>query len=301
MRIAVSGTHGSGKSTLIADFLAAHPEFVHEPEPYELMADEFPAEPDASDFQRQLEFSVERWRTCEPETPVIGERSPLDFLAYLLALGDLGRDGEASSFIEPAIELVRSGFEHIDLFILLSLNEDDGIVIAEEEDLELRDAMNERLTNILAKNEFEFFAGGQPVFAEVSGTPAERLQRLEIACINALAQWDYTAARTGERTWLLIGSFNFSYYHNVEIELRGVTFCDLPEEFSHAEFTLRRSFDDALAIDVSAEPKDDIGMHHYEIHASELLVRYGTVYYYERENLKPGEKIAPWVKTKRRP
>ena len=33
MRIAVAGTHASGKSTLIADFLATHPEYAHEPEP----------------------------------------------------------------------------------------------------------------------------------------------------------------------------------------------------------------------------------------------------------------------------
>ena len=33
MRIVVSGSHCSGKSTLIEDFVAAHPEYVHEPEP----------------------------------------------------------------------------------------------------------------------------------------------------------------------------------------------------------------------------------------------------------------------------
>jgi hypothetical protein len=33
MRIAVAGTHASGKSTHIADFLATHPEYAHEPEP----------------------------------------------------------------------------------------------------------------------------------------------------------------------------------------------------------------------------------------------------------------------------
>jgi len=49
MRIAVSGTHGVGKSTLIGAFLRRHPEVVHEPEPYtvlvEDLGDEFSAEP----------------------------------------------------------------------------------------------------------------------------------------------------------------------------------------------------------------------------------------------------------------
>jgi hypothetical protein len=39
MRIAVAGTHASGKSTLIADFLATHPEYAHEAEPYEWLDD----------------------------------------------------------------------------------------------------------------------------------------------------------------------------------------------------------------------------------------------------------------------
>jgi hypothetical protein len=66
MRIAVSGTHGTGKSTLIDEFLGAHPDFVHEPEPYAVMVDdfgeEFSAEPCVEDFRRQLEFNIERLR-----------------------------------------------------------------------------------------------------------------------------------------------------------------------------------------------------------------------------------------------
>jgi deoxyadenosine/deoxycytidine kinase len=34
MRIAVSGTHAMGKSTLAEDFVEKHPEFVLESEPY---------------------------------------------------------------------------------------------------------------------------------------------------------------------------------------------------------------------------------------------------------------------------
>jgi len=54
MRIAVSGTHGVGKSTLIEEFLRAHPDFVHEPEPYVVLVEdygeEFSAEPCPEDF-----------------------------------------------------------------------------------------------------------------------------------------------------------------------------------------------------------------------------------------------------------
>ncbi|MGD9607025.1 MAG: hypothetical protein AB7V10_06035 [Leucobacter sp.] len=40
MRVVISGTHGSGKSTLIGDFAAAHREWAILPEPIEIGADE---------------------------------------------------------------------------------------------------------------------------------------------------------------------------------------------------------------------------------------------------------------------
>ena len=68
MRIAVSGTHCTGKSTLIDEFLRVHPDFVHEPEPYtvlvEELGEEFSAEPCVEDFQRQLEFNIDSTETA---------------------------------------------------------------------------------------------------------------------------------------------------------------------------------------------------------------------------------------------
>jgi hypothetical protein len=40
MRIAVSGTHFIGKSTLIEDFITAHPDYTCEIEPYYKLQDE---------------------------------------------------------------------------------------------------------------------------------------------------------------------------------------------------------------------------------------------------------------------
>ena len=94
MRIAVAGTHASGKSTLIADFLAAHPEYEHEPEPYEWLDEDLEA-PDAGSFFRQLQLAVRSSGEHPPGARVIAERSPLDFLAYIMALDELGRGGRA--------------------------------------------------------------------------------------------------------------------------------------------------------------------------------------------------------------
>src|SRR6476659_2718499 len=90
MRIAVSGTHCVGKSTLIDEFLRVHPEFVHEPEPYTVLVEdygeEFSAEPCVQDFRRQLEFNLERLAKHSPKENVIYERCPIDFIAYIETL-----------------------------------------------------------------------------------------------------------------------------------------------------------------------------------------------------------------------
>lgn len=192
MRIAVSGSHCSGKSTLIEDFVASHPEYVHEPEPYEwlteLRGEQFGDELEARDFHRQLELSAERFRGFQPGERIIAERCPVDFLAYLLALGDLRRGGDAASLAAPAVELVARSLEHIDLLVVLPLNDADGIVAADEEGLELREAMNERLLDMVANDEFGMFGDGGTQVIELAGTPDRRLAALERAMEQARNQ-----------------------------------------------------------------------------------------------------------------
>src|SRR4026207_2392916 len=109
MRVAVSGTHCSGKSTLIDAFLSTHHEFAHEPEPYEALNDlygeVFGAEPSAEDFFRQLEYQTERLDHYYLGDSVIFDRSPVDFLAYLLALDDLRRDTADAALTKQAFSV----------------------------------------------------------------------------------------------------------------------------------------------------------------------------------------------------
>jgi hypothetical protein len=180
VRIAVSGTHGSGKSTLVEDFVARHRHYVHEPEPYEWLdgcgeaaADELTV--DAA--WRQLEVSVERLRSYARGAKVIAERSPLDFIAYLLALEDLGRAGGDPQMVSSAAALAASGMACIDLVVILPL--DDGIAVPECEDPALRTAMNERLLDLVAADPYALFTGGTPRVVEIEGARAQRLRVLE--------------------------------------------------------------------------------------------------------------------------
>jgi hypothetical protein len=185
MRIAIAGTHCSGKSTLVHDFLAVHRDYVHEPEPYEWLEDVYgeaaAEEPTAEDFYRQLELCVERLRGYGRGANMIAERSPLDFLAYITALHDLGRSGRDCALTASAAELAAEGMAQLDLLAVLPLNARDGIIAPESEDLELRDAMNDRLLDLIATDEYALLAGGRPRVIEVQGSPQQRLRMLTAA------------------------------------------------------------------------------------------------------------------------
>jgi hypothetical protein len=185
VRIAISGTHCSGKTTLVEDFLAAHRDYVHEPEPYEWLEEVYGEtsgdEPTADDFLRQLELSVERLRSYGPGARVVAERSPVDFIAYVLALPDLGRTGRDCELIASAAEQAASGMAHVDLLVVLPLNDRDRIIAPESEDLALREAMNDRLVDLITTDDYAFFANGSPRVVDITGRRDQRLQLLEKA------------------------------------------------------------------------------------------------------------------------
>lgn len=175
MRIAISGTHCTGKSTLIDEFLRAHPEFAHEPEPYtalvEDFGEEFSAEPCVEDFVTQLEFNLARLRQHAPEGQVIYERCPLDFLAYIAALD--------SKSVESYRNSVSEGINHLDLIVYLPL--DDEIETPALEFPKLRKTVDRRLSAILVDDEFEIINSSDVAIVEAAGSTAQRLRIIEEA------------------------------------------------------------------------------------------------------------------------
>jgi len=169
MRIAVSGTHGVGKSTLIDEFLRRHPEFVHEPEPYTVMVEdlgeEFCAEPSVEDFRRQLEFNIERLSQHAPGENVIYERCPVDFLAYIHAL-----DRKSA---EALLERVSEAMRHLDLILYLPF---DG---TSEEFPKLQRAVDRRLRSIFREDEFGIMSSTNAIIVEAEGSTDHRLPTLE--------------------------------------------------------------------------------------------------------------------------
>lgn len=182
MRIAISGTHCCGKSTLIEAFRLRHRDYVHEPEAYEALqevyGEVFADEPTADDFYRQLEYQVGRLRQYGVGDRVIFERSPVDYLAYLLALGDLDRDTADARLAERALEVAQGSIGLLDAIVFLPAGDNDGVV-PDAEDPQLRRTVNERLEEILLDDDSHLFTDERPVVVEAWGTTAERLRTVE--------------------------------------------------------------------------------------------------------------------------
>jgi AAA domain len=183
VRVAITGTHGSGKSTLVEDFLAAHPDYLHEPEPYEALSEAgevFSDPPTIADLLCQLDHSVERLGAHADDGNVILERCPVDFLAYLEVFG---RGANPEEFEAGSVmEMVEEAIGLLDLIVFLPLPPGDAM---RAERPALQRAVDRELGSILRGDALSLPATGGPRVIEVMGTPAQRLAALEQAVSGA--------------------------------------------------------------------------------------------------------------------
>ncbi|GAA1843886.1 hypothetical protein ACFQZV_10940 [Microbacterium koreense] len=175
MRIVVSGTHASGKSTLISDFTLRHPEFTVLPDPFEFIdSDAVPVS--IASFVAQLGVAADRL-TSEPHGDnLIAERGPLDFLAYLIVAGRLtGRPLDDGMLADLAFRTT-AAMRTVDALVVLPLTARDAIHVPPDEHPELRAAMNDELLDLLDDRDI---VGERLIVTEVTGTPDERVSAVE--------------------------------------------------------------------------------------------------------------------------
>jgi len=177
MRIVVSGTHASGKSTLVSDFAARHPRYEVLPDPFELL-DEIWDSPGPAMMSAQLRIAAERLLGDEHGDDVIAERGPLDFLAYLRAFEDLTGGVVPSAAMARMTALTAEALDAVDLLVLLPLAGHDPIPVDDEEHLELRAAMDDLLLELADDPDL---TGGRLTVVSIAGDPDQRLAALEHA------------------------------------------------------------------------------------------------------------------------
>ncbi|MDY7093213.1 MAG: AAA family ATPase [Acidobacteriota bacterium] len=167
MRIALSGTHRTGKSTLLEELARLLPDYALVEEPYHLLAEEgyvFSQPPSLEDFEAQLERSLEELE--REEEKVLFDRCPLDFLAYLAVHED------ANHFsLDRWLPQVRDAIENLDLVVLVPIEVPDRIaLVSADDDGPDREAVDGELREMLLDDSFEL----ETEVLEVTGTVEER-------------------------------------------------------------------------------------------------------------------------------
>lgn len=169
MRIAISGTHHSGKSTLVEELSAVLPRYLTVEEPYYLLVEEgheFAAMPSVEDFELQLERSLECLSGREPD--VIFDRCPVDFLGYLLA----HPDGE--TFPEKWLPRVQAAIDTLDLIVFLPVEARDRIALPPSVDAGFRLDVDQTLKEIFLDDSLDL----EMNVLEVTGGLQERVRRV---------------------------------------------------------------------------------------------------------------------------
>lgn len=170
MRIAISGTHHSGKSTLVEELSSVLPGYLTVEEPYYLLAEEgyeFAEMPSVEDFELQLERSIECLNESEPN--VIFDRCPIDMLVYLLTHSD------AEAFdLEKWLPRVQAAIERLDLIVFLPVEARDRIAVPPSEDAGFRLDVDQKLKEILLDDSLDLDMN----VLEVTGPLHERVKQV---------------------------------------------------------------------------------------------------------------------------
>jgi predicted ATPase len=170
MRIAVCGSHGTGKTTLV-DALAPHlPGHEVIDEPYRQLEDDgeaFAERPTPDDVERQLERAVTGLDQSGPDS--LFDRCPADLLAYLESIADGGTD-DLAAWVERA----RPAMQRLDLIVFVGIEHPDRIDRAAVRFRRLRRDVDVALRDIVLDDRWSF---GVPVI-EVTGTTTDRVGQI---------------------------------------------------------------------------------------------------------------------------
>lgn len=199
MRIAISGSHSLGKSTVVNDWVAAHPEFRREEEPYRALALNGPYEilfREASTRLHngiQMYYNISRvYRYSSPADDVIFDRAPVDYLAYSQYTANQGSTDINSAFVASMVPAVRESLGHLDILAFVPKSEAwpvemeaDGI---RPVDHAYRDEVDVIFKQIYREGRFAVMPSVHPpLMLELVGSRHQRLDQLREAIAEVKA------------------------------------------------------------------------------------------------------------------
>ena len=191
MRIAVTGSHSLGKSTLVNDWVTRHPNFTREEEPYRALALYGPYEILFRDESTRLHNGIQLYynisrvnRYAVPADDVIFDRAPVDYLAYSQYTADTGCTDIDDAFVESMVPAVTESLDRLDILAFVPKSdawpvemEEDGI---RPVDHGYRDAVDAIFKQIYWEGRYGVMQGAnRPRLIELVGPRETRLEQLQ--------------------------------------------------------------------------------------------------------------------------
>lgn len=193
MRIAISGSHSLGKSTVVRDWLNSNPDYLWEDEPYRVLSLNGPYEIAFQDKSSrlhnglQLFYSISRVHRYSSVTDnVIFDRCPIDYLAYSQYTAETGKTDIDSDFVLSMVDAVRESLDHLDILAFVPSSMEWPVLIEEDGirplDIEYRDSVDLIFKKIYRENLYNLLpALGNLKLIELIGDQTQRLRQIQAA------------------------------------------------------------------------------------------------------------------------
>ena len=193
MRIAISGAHSLGKSTVVNDWVARCPRFHREEEPYRALGLYGPYEILFRDASTKLHNGIQMYynigrvnRYAQSADDVIFDRSPVDYIAYSQYTANQGTTDIDASFVKSMVPAVKESLDHLDILAFVPKSDEwpvemeaDGIrpvdhAYRDEVDAIFKEIYRESRFHVLPEN-------NGPRLIELWGPRQQRLDQLQAA------------------------------------------------------------------------------------------------------------------------
>jgi len=193
MRIAITGSHSLGKSTVVNQWVDRHPSYRREEEPYRALGLYGPYTIDFREASTRLQNGLQLYynisrvqRYCLTTDNVIFDRAPVDYLAYSMYTAAQGLSDIDDCFVESMLPAVRESLDRLDILAFVPKSadwsvamEDDGI---RPVDHAYRDDVDTIFKQIYRDGRFGLFPNSDgPRLIELVGPPEQRMGQLELA------------------------------------------------------------------------------------------------------------------------
>ena len=190
MRIAISGSHSLGKSTVVNDWVALNGDYMREEEPYRVLGLRGPYEilfRDASTRLHngiQLYYSISRLnRYSTPAQQVIFDRPPVDYIAYSQYTANQRSTDIDDDFVMSMVSAVRESLDRLDILAFVPQSDDWPVAMEDDGirpvDHSYRDEVDAIFKQIYRDGRFDILPKkSPPLLIELVGSPEHRLLQL---------------------------------------------------------------------------------------------------------------------------